>query len=246
MIPPHAKTPQQMASPVQPESSTPKNAGSTPVSTGSPRQATPNSATIQAQARAADEKLVDQGHWREQAQQTVKTAMQRQPQQWAEDRPPTVRLDSDSSAQAQQERQQPLHGEETSRNLVAKGSAGDLPPQEAYSGRSSDGSTIAEILNEGPSGLSEPAVPKSDETFNIALNYCFWEPCASQNKAFKRKADLDRHIAAIHTRVAAMIDCEHPGCHRRSEYGFVRRDRMIEHMRDVHKASISKRGRKDP
>ena len=68
-------------------------------------------------------------------------------------------------------------------------------------------------------------------------------------KSFGRKADLERHIVAIHTRAsAAMVDCDFPGCHRRGEYGFVRRDKMIEHMRDVHKCEIPKRqlGKRSP
>jgi hypothetical protein len=81
---------------------------------------------------------------------------------------------------------------------------------------------------------------------NSTLYYCIWQPCQSQSKAFKRKADLERHIVAIHTRATAeMIDCEHPTCHRRGEYGFLRKDKMIEHMRDVHKTNIPKRGQKN-
>ena len=66
--------------------------------------------------------------------------------------------------------------------------------------------------------------------------YCFYDPCASQSKFFGRKADLERHITAIHSTIE-LIDCEHLGCHRRGEYGVSRRDKMVEHMRDVHKSS---------
>jgi len=74
--------------------------------------------------------------------------------------------------------------------------------------------------------------------------YCMYKPCASEGMSFGRKADLERHIAAKHTRPSPpLVDCEDPGCHRRGKYGFVRRDKMIEHMRDVHKSDIPKRPR---
>ena len=61
---------------------------------------------------------------------------------------------------------------------------------------------------------------------------------------FGRYADLERHIAIVHNRsTLQLVDCTHPGCHRRGEYGFTRKDKMVEHLRDVHKIDIPKRAR---
>ena len=76
---------------------------------------------------------------------------------------------------------------------------------------------------------------------------CLYEQCARQDIAFARKADLERHMSSMHNRETLQLhDCQLPGCHRRGEYGFTRKDKMIDHMRDVHKVPIPKRanGRK--
>lgn len=63
--------------------------------------------------------------------------------------------------------------------------------------------------------------------------HCMHDPCFGQGAVFKRKADLERHIETRH--LCRLIDCEYPECHRRGDYGFARKERMIEHMRNVHK-----------
>ena len=100
--------------------------------------------------------------------------------------------------------------------------------------------------DERPSAVSQASVQqirKDMLTTSLAAHfYCFYEPCAGEGKAFERKADLERHIVAIHARAAGpILDCGHPGCHRRGEYGFARRDKMVEHMRDVHKSDVPRR-----
>lgn len=76
--------------------------------------------------------------------------------------------------------------------------------------------------------------------------YCFYEPCASKSKSFKLKADLERHIASRHKRASTqLIDCEWPGCHRRGDYGFFRKDKMLQHMRDVHKDPLQATKRRE-
>jgi hypothetical protein len=62
--------------------------------------------------------------------------------------------------------------------------------------------------------------------------------CASRGVAFKRKADLDRHRSVVHGRRTELYDCEVLGCHRVGDYGFTRKDKMVEHMREVHRSLI--------
>ncbi|KAF2207295.1 hypothetical protein CERZMDRAFT_51503 [Cercospora zeae-maydis SCOH1-5] len=40
---------------------------------------------------------------------------------------------------------------------------------------------------------------------------------------------------------AAKFDCAVQGCHRKGGYGFGRKDKMIEHLREVHKVEVPKR-----
>ena len=71
--------------------------------------------------------------------------------------------------------------------------------------------------------------------------YCFREPCAAQGLTFKRKADLEQHTAAMHTPTnAPLVDCEHHDCPRRGQWGFKRRQEMVEHMDEAHKVVVPK------
>ncbi|CAK1356503.1 unnamed protein product [Cercospora beticola] len=58
-----------------------------------------------------------------------------------------------------------------------------------------------------------------------------------------RRADLERHYHAMHPAPGSTVshDCSWPGCHRKGSYGFGRKDKMVEHMREVHKANIPKK-----
>lgn len=61
-------------------------------------------------------------------------------------------------------------------------------------------------------------------------------------RTFERYADLERHIRAVHNSDSApRFDCQVATCHRRGQYGFSRNDKMIEHLREVHKLDIPKR-----
>ncbi|KAK4540405.1 hypothetical protein LTR36_009262 [Oleoguttula mirabilis] len=78
---------------------------------------------------------------------------------------------------------------------------------------------------------------------------CLYPQCASAGTGFARYADLQRHVAIVHGRQnLQLVDCSHPGCHRRGEYGFTRKDKMVDHLRDVHKSDIPKRasGKRSP
>nr|POF01255.1 hypothetical protein CFP56_21203 [Quercus suber] len=90
---------------------------------------------------------------------------------------------------------------------------------------------------------------------------CLYPSCNAQHK---RHADLARHVQIVHNRATlSLIDCEYDNirkasaaigpsgsggggggggeCSRKGANGFTRRDKMIEHMRDVHKCAIPKR-----
>ena len=69
---------------------------------------------------------------------------------------------------------------------------------------------------------------------------CLYTDC---HEAFVRKADLARHIAAVHALDPLEFDCNVSGCHRKGAYGFARKGKLIEHMRDVHKVDIPKKRR---
>lgn len=78
---------------------------------------------------------------------------------------------------------------------------------------------------------------------------CLHLQCASAGTRFARYADLQRHIAIVHDRPnLQLVDCSYQGCHRRGEYGFTRKDKMVDHLRDVHKLDIPKRtsGKRSP
>ena len=72
--------------------------------------------------------------------------------------------------------------------------------------------------------------------------HCLYPQCANNQIKFSRKADLQRHCLVVHNREQLeLVDCQFPGCHRRGGFGFTRQDKMIDHMRDVHKEPIPKR-----
>ncbi|KAK0251729.1 hypothetical protein LTS09_013189 [Friedmanniomyces endolithicus] len=77
---------------------------------------------------------------------------------------------------------------------------------------------------------------------------CLYAQCATTGH-FARHADLQRHVQVVHNPESLQrVACEFPGCHRRGQYGFSRKDKMVDHMREVHKAEIPKRspGRRSP
>lgn len=113
-------------------------------------------------------------------------------------------------------------------------------PQRQYSAHSEPGRNAIPISQKA-NGRSQDAPPAS-------WWLCLQQPCANAEVKFARKADLQRHTQVTHNRAQLqLVACEYPGCHRRGDYGFTRRDKMIDHMRDVHKVDIPKRrNSKDP
>ncbi|KAI5359064.1 putative Zinc finger C2H2-type [Septoria linicola] len=69
---------------------------------------------------------------------------------------------------------------------------------------------------------------------------CLMSGC---NYAAKRNADLERHYKSMHSAPSSieMFDCQVSGCHRTGNYGFKRRDKMVDHMREVHKVDVPKK-----
>lgn len=72
---------------------------------------------------------------------------------------------------------------------------------------------------------------------------CLHQQCAGVS--FARYADLQRHVAVIHNRsTLLLVDCQERDCHRKGQYGFTRKDKMVDHMREVHKLDIPKQRRR--
>ncbi|PIB02852.1 hypothetical protein CB0940_12082 [Cercospora beticola] len=87
-----------------------------------------------------------------------------------------------------------------------------------------------------------PTTPRPQVPLQIPIEYCCLMPNCTY--AAGRKADLERHYRAMHPAPgssAPMYDCLWQGCHRKGNYGFGRKDKMVDHMREVHKADIPKR-----
>ncbi|KAK3702266.1 hypothetical protein LTR37_014977 [Vermiconidia calcicola] len=92
------------------------------------------------------------------------------------------------------------------------------------------------VQNDNKSEPSPPAAPLQ----NRPQFLCLYDNCIGVG--FARKADLERHVFIQHNREThKYVDCEFPGCHRRGDYGFTRRDKMVEHLREVHKVDVPKK-----
>lgn len=88
-----------------------------------------------------------------------------------------------------------------------------------------------------PSQYSSTSAPPKEPSW-----YCMY-PEHQQTVFFARKADLKRHYDQVHNPESVrMLDCTEPRCHRRGENGFGRKDKLVEHQREVHKINIPKRG----
>ncbi|KAK3115650.1 hypothetical protein LTR53_004803 [Teratosphaeriaceae sp. CCFEE 6253] len=69
---------------------------------------------------------------------------------------------------------------------------------------------------------------------------CLYPQCV--NSLFSRHADLLRHMQVVHNpETLERVDCQVPQCKRTGSYGFSRKDKMVDHMREVHKVEIPKR-----
>ncbi|SLM37078.1 Zinc finger, C2H2-like [Lasallia pustulata] len=67
---------------------------------------------------------------------------------------------------------------------------------------------------------------------------CLHEGCKSQAQ-FTRAADLERHHKTVHF-VEKRLDCPERWCGRVGDYGFTRKDHLIEHRRSFHVQDVPK------
>ena len=51
----------------------------------------------------------------------------------------------------------------------------------------------------------------------------------------KTRADLIRHTKSVHCKAADKHSCNYFGCNRKGDNGFVRNDKLMDHVRRVHK-----------
>ncbi|KXS99264.1 hypothetical protein AC578_6210 [Pseudocercospora eumusae] len=87
--------------------------------------------------------------------------------------------------------------------------------------------------------LPYSSYPSPTSSRDSPIYYCLYPGCEHGSA---RKADLERHVQVTHLRESLnLVDCQYVGCHRKGKYGFTRKDKMVDHMRDVHKADIPKR-----
>ena len=67
--------------------------------------------------------------------------------------------------------------------------------------------------------------------FADGLYRCFVPDCSHK---CKRWADLERHASTAHCLDAKKFPCEYPGCKRGGDNGFVRKDKLRSHFKNVH------------
>jgi hypothetical protein len=75
--------------------------------------------------------------------------------------------------------------------------------------------------------------------------YCNIRPC-SHERHFKRKADLERHLATQHSHLNSsekkLCPCPWLDCNRKDANGFLRRDKMLQHQDRVHGMRLEGKG----
>ncbi|RMZ33341.1 hypothetical protein D0859_02521 [Hortaea werneckii] len=117
---------------------------------------------------------------------------------------------------------------------------GQTPTQHSYY-EPNPYQTAQQYPTQYPTGYQQPQQPTvQPQSTNGPPQYpCLHTRCAAGQISFTRYADLQRHINSFHNR--DLVTCTYVDpttgkpCHRRGEYGFTRRDKMIGHMRAVHK-----------
>ncbi|GAB1737461.1 hypothetical protein NU219Hw_g1601t1 [Hortaea werneckii] len=98
--------------------------------------------------------------------------------------------------------------------------------------------TAQQYTTQYPTGYQQPQQP-TVQPRSPAQYPCLYTQCQI---SFARHADLQRHINSVHNAATAVrIPCTYVDpatgrpCHRQGEFGFTRRDKMIAHMRAVHR-----------
>ena len=64
-------------------------------------------------------------------------------------------------------------------------------------------------------------------------------PQESCKTVFNKWADLKRH-SNVHCTRPELFDCPVPYCHRKGDYGFPRKDKMMDHKKAAHREDIFK------
>ncbi|KAH9211402.1 hypothetical protein DL95DRAFT_392561 [Leptodontidium sp. 2 PMI_412] len=108
-------------------------------------------------------------------------------------------------------------------------SAGDVP----HSPGLIESSTTTPNTSPSPGPRQTPVSPAVANTQQSQRFHCVINGCT---KHYKRKHELKRH-QKDHSG-AKPHRCNVPGCNRRGQNGFVRRDHLGQHMRKVHGTNL--------
>ncbi|RMY76867.1 hypothetical protein D0862_13667 [Hortaea werneckii] len=107
--------------------------------------------------------------------------------------------------------------------------------------------TAQQYPTQYPLGYQQPQQPTVQPS-SPPQYPCLYTQCQI---SFTRHADLQRHMNIIHNRATLdLVPCTYVDpatgrpCHRQGEYGFTRRDKMIAHMRTVHKVEAASAGQR--
>ena len=60
------------------------------------------------------------------------------------------------------------------------------------------------------------------------------------DKSFQRRADYFRHINTHNTGEDKAYECPEIGCPRKGSWGFMRRDKLVDHIRGKHKRTVGR------
>jgi hypothetical protein len=119
-----------------------------------------------------------------------------------------------------------------------RGEGGDNPRQE----RVQQLPNFGDMRGEGGDNTSQERAQQLSN-FGDGAKYCPHEDCRDRSgrptSKFGRRSDLKRHDESKHRK--AFIDCPKKRCLRKGTSGFVRRDKLTEHLRIFHSENIPKR-----
>ncbi|RMZ13414.1 hypothetical protein D0864_00446 [Hortaea werneckii] len=123
---------------------------------------------------------------------------------------------------------------------------GQTPTQQSYY-QPNPYQTAQQYPTQYPLGYQQPQQPTVQPS-SPPQYPCLYTQCQI---SFTRHADLQRHMNIIHNRATLdLVPCTYVDpatgrpCHRQGEYGFTRRDKMIAHMRTVHKVEAASAGQR--
>ncbi|RMY60000.1 hypothetical protein D0865_01762 [Hortaea werneckii] len=119
---------------------------------------------------------------------------------------------------------------------------GQPPTQQSYY-QPTPYQTAQQYPTQYPTGYQQPQQPTVQPQSSAPQYPCLYAQCQI---SFTRHGDLQRHMNSIHNRATLdLVPCTYVDpatgrpCHRHGEFGFTRRDKMIAHMRAVHKVEAA-------